>query len=85
MQGVLEFHEVRTKNAERNLAIQRVSQDLQLATGEFAVVSKAHERRNNTSYVSPFSPVSKAEPAAMVAILSKYLPVAMAHTEVAIA
>ena len=80
VQAVLEFHEVRTNDAGRNLAIQRVSQDLQLSPGEFAAVSKAHERRNNTSYVSPFPPVSKAEAAAMVAILAKYLPVARALT-----
>jgi len=78
VQAVLEFHEVRTKEAGRNLAIQRVSQDLKLATGEFAAVTRAHERRNNTSYVSPFPPVSKAEAAAMTAILEKYLPVAAA-------
>lgn len=82
VQAVLEFHEVRTKDAGRNLAIQRVSQNLQLATGEFAAVSKAHERRNNTSYVSPFPPVSKAEAGAMVTILAKYLPVARALTGV---
>lgn len=80
VQAVLEFYEVRTKDAGRNLAIQRVSQDLKLSTGEFAAVTKAHERRNNTSYISPFPPVSKAEAAAMVAILGKYLPVAYALT-----
>jgi hypothetical protein len=43
-------------------------------------VTKAHERRNNTSYVSPFPPVSKAEVAVIVGILEKYLPVAQAFT-----
>lgn len=80
VQAVLEHHEVRTKDAGRNLAIQRVSQDLQLSAGEFAAVSRAHERRNNTSYVSPFPPVSKAEAGAMVAILEKYLPLARQFT-----
>lgn len=80
VQAVLEFHEVRTKDAGRNLAIQRVSQDLKLSPGEFAAVTRAHERRNNTSYISPFPPVSKAEAAAMVAILDKYLPGAYALT-----
>ena len=70
---------MRTKDAGRNLAIQRVSQDLRLSTGEFAAVTRAHERRNNTSYVSPFPPVSKAEAAAMVGILEKYLPRLCAH------
>ncbi len=51
-----------------------------LSTGEFAAVTKAHERRNNTSYVSPFPPVSQAEAAVMVGILEKYLPVARAYT-----
>jgi hypothetical protein len=80
VQAVLEFREVRTKDAGRNLAIQRVSHDLKLSNGEFAFVTKAHERRNNTSYISPFPPVSQAEAAAMVAILDKYLPVAYALT-----
>lgn len=80
VQAVLEHHKVRTKDAGRNLAIQRVSQDLQLSAGEFAAVSRAHERRNNTSYVSPFPPVSKAEAGAMVAILEKYLPLARQFT-----
>lgn len=80
VQAVLEFREVRTKDAGRNLAIQRVSQDLKLSPGEFAAVTRAHERRNNTSYISPFPPVSKAEAAAMIAILEKYLPVARALT-----
>jgi len=80
VQAVLEHHEVRTKDAGRNLAIQRVSQDLQLSAGEFAAVSRAHERRNNTSYVSPFPPVSKAEASVMVAILEKYLPLARQFT-----
>ncbi len=80
VQAVLEFHGVRTKDAGRNLAIQRVSRDLGVSTGEFAAVTKAHERRNNTSYISPFPPVSKAEAAAMVGILEKYLPVAHAFT-----
>jgi hypothetical protein len=80
VQAVLEFYEVRTKDAGRNLTIQRVSQDLKLSTGEFAAVTKAHERRNRTSYVSPFPPVSKAEAAAMLTILQEYLPVAYALT-----
>jgi hypothetical protein len=80
VQAVLEFYEVRTKDAGRNLAIQRVSQDLQLSTGEFATATKAHERRNNTSYISPFPPVSKAEVAAMISILEKSLPTAYALT-----
>lgn len=42
-------------------------------------MTKAHERRNNTSYVSPFPPVSKAEVAVMVAVLEKYLPVERAY------
>jgi hypothetical protein len=77
VQAVLEFHQVRTKDAGRNLAIQRVSRDLKLSTGEFAAVTRAHERRNNTSYVSPFPPVSKAEATAMVGILEKYCPALM--------
>lgn len=76
VQAVLEHHEVRTRDAGRNLAIQRVSQDLKLSVAEFAAVTRAHERRNNTSYLSPFPPVSKAEAGAMMGILEKYLPVA---------
>ena len=76
VQAVLEFHAVRTKEAGRNLAIQRVSSDLKVATGEFAFITKAHARRNGTSYTSPFPAVSVAEAKAMVAILEKYLPIA---------
>lgn len=74
VQAMLEHHEVRTKEAGRNLAIQRVSADLKLEPKEIAFVIKAHERRNGTSYTSPFPPVSKAEAGALVAILEKHLP-----------
>lgn len=83
VQAVLEFYEVRTKDAGRNLAIQRVSTDLKVDTKEFAFITKAHERRNGTSYLSPFPPVSKAEAQTMVAILEKYLPQANALTGIA--
>jgi hypothetical protein len=81
VQAVLEFYEVRTKDAGRNLAIQRVSSSLGVSPQEFAFITKAHERRNGTSYLSPFPPVSKAEAAAMLAILTKLLPVARTLTE----
>ena len=80
VQAVLEFYEIRTKDAGRNMAIQRVSTDLNVDVKEFAFITKAHERRNGTSYHSPFPPVSKAEALAMVAILEKYVPKAYAHT-----
>jgi hypothetical protein len=76
--AVLEFYEVRTRDAGRNLAIQRVSTSLGVTSQEFAFITRAHERRNGTSYVSPFPPVSKAEAATMLGILTKYLQVA--HT-----
>jgi len=78
VQAVLTFYAVRTKDAGRNLAIQRVSTSLGVDTQEFAFITKAHERRNGTSYVSPFPPVSKAEAATMLRILARYLPIA--HT-----
>jgi hypothetical protein len=80
VQAVLAFYEVRTKDAGRNLAIQRVSTSLGVDSQEFAFITKAHERRNGTSYVSPFPPVSKAEAATMLCILVKYLPVARTLT-----
>lgn len=80
VQAVLEFHQVRTREAGRNLAIQRVCADLQLIPSEFRLVSNAHERRNATTYRSPFPPISRAEAAAMIGILEKYLPVASALT-----
>ena len=76
VQAVLEFHEVRTKEAGRNLAIQRVSSDLKLDAAEFRLIIAAHGRRNATSYQSPFPPVSVSEASALVAILEQYLPVA---------
>lgn len=80
VQAILEFYEVRTKDAGRNLAIQRVSTSLGVNAPEFAFITRAHERRNGTSYVSPFPPVSKAEAATMLSILTKYLPVAQMLT-----
>ena len=78
--AILAHYEVRTKDAGRNLAIQRVSQDLKVSTQEFAFITKAHQRRNGTSYESPFPPVSKAEASAMLDILEKYLPIDIALT-----
>jgi hypothetical protein len=80
VQAILEHHGVRTKDAGRNLAIQRVSSDLKLTSAEMPFVIRAHERRNNTAYRSPFPPVSDADAQAMVSILKKYLPVAMVLT-----
>ena len=76
VQAVLEFHEVRTKDAGRNLVIQRVSSDLKLDAAEFKLVIAAHGRRNATTYQSPFPPVSVAEANALVAILEQCLPAA---------
>ncbi|WP_240922404.1 hypothetical protein [Burkholderia cepacia] len=57
-----------------------MSTSLGVSPQEFAFITKAHERRNGTSYVSPFPTVSKAEAATMLGILTKYLPVARALT-----
>jgi len=78
VQSVLDFYEVRTKDAGRNLAIQRVAADLKLAPAEFKLVIDAHSRRNETTYRSPFPPISRAEAQAMIDILAKALP--FAHT-----
>ena len=82
VQAVLEFYQVRAKDAGRNLVIQRVCSDLKMSAAEFSMVNKAHARRNATSYQSPFPPVSKAEADALVAILEKYLPAASKLTRV---
>lgn len=76
VQAVLEYHQVRTKEAGRNLAIQRVCVDLELSAPEFQIVSRAHARRNATSYQSPFPPVSRAEADALAAILTRAIPAA---------
>ena len=72
----LEHYKVRTKEAGRNLVIQRVSADLKLSAEEMRVVIRAHERRNGTSYHSPFPPISQAEAIGLLSILEKYIPVA---------
>jgi hypothetical protein len=72
----LECYQVRTKESGRNLVIQKVAADLKMSTIEQASIIRAHERRNSTSYRSPFPPVSAAEAASLVAILGKYLAVA---------
>jgi hypothetical protein len=80
VQAVLEYYQVRTKDAGRNLAIQRICSDLKLDPAEFKVVSHAHGRRNATSYQSPFPPVSRGEAEAMITILAKAIPLAEALT-----
>jgi hypothetical protein len=80
VQAVLEFYEVRTKESGRSLAIQRVSADLKLSAAEMAAVIRAHERRNDIAYRSPFPPLSKDDAKTMVFILEKYLPVARVLT-----
>lgn len=82
VQAALEFHEVRTKESGQALAIQRVSADLKLSSAEMMAVIRAHERRNDTSYRSPFPPLSKADAATMINILERYLPAARALTGV---
>jgi hypothetical protein len=76
VQAVLEHYQVRTKEAGRNLAIQRVSADLKLGPAEFSIVNSAHNRRNSTSYHSPFPPVSRQEAAMLVSILEKSIALA---------
>ena len=78
VQATLEHRQVRTKDSGRNLAIQRVAHDLGLSPNEFAAVVRAHARRNDTSYRSPFPPMSRAEAQAMIDILAKSLPAARA-------
>lgn len=72
----LEHYKVRTKDAGRNLVILRVSADLKLSPDEMRVIIRAHERRNGTSYHSPFPPISRAEAMGLLAILEKYIPIA---------
>ena len=74
VQAVQEFYCVRAKAAGRNLVIQRVGSDLKMTPPEMALIIKAHTRRNETTYPSPFPPVSKAEADALVGILKKYIP-----------
>ncbi len=78
VQAVLEMNEVRTKDAGRNLAIQRVAADLKLSPAEMKLVIDAHARRNDTTYRSPFPPITRAEAQALIDILAKSLP--LAHT-----
>jgi hypothetical protein len=84
VQSVLDFYEVRTKAAGRNLAIQKVAADLKLTPAEFKLASDAHGRRNDTTYRSPFPPISRAEAQAMIDILAKALPLAHALTGVSV-
>lgn len=74
VQAVQEHYGVRAKGAGRNLVIQRVGSDLKMSPAEMALIIKAHNRRNETTYQSPFPPVSKAEADALVGILEKYVP-----------
>ena len=58
------------------LAYEAYFQLVQAVLPEFVLITKAHARRNSTSYQSPFPPVSMAEAATLVSILEKYIPVA---------
>ncbi|KWU26342.1 hypothetical protein [Burkholderia cenocepacia] len=80
VQAILEFYEVRSKDSGRNLIIQRVSSSLGVSSAEYTFITRAHERRNSTSYRSPFPPVSETEAATMLSILAKYLPIARTFT-----
>lgn len=80
VQAVFEFYSVRCKDSGRNLAIQRVSADLGVGPSELPFIIRAHARRNNSSYVSPFPPLSKQEAQQMLALLEKYLPQAIKLT-----
>ena len=74
VQAVQEYYGVRAKTAGRNLVIQRVGSDLKMTPPEMALIIKVHSRRNETTYQSPFPPVSKAEAQALVGIREKYIP-----------
>ena len=80
VQAVQEHYGVRAKGAGRNLVIQRLGSDLRMSPSEMALIIKAHTRRNETTYHSPFPPVSTAEADALVGILEKYIPEAYALT-----
>jgi hypothetical protein len=80
VQAVQEHYGVRAKGAGRNLVIQRVGSDLKMSPAEMDLIIKAHNRRNETTYQSPFPPVSKAEADALVGVLEKYIPVAISLT-----
>lgn len=81
VQAVFEFYGVRCKDSGRHLAIQRVSSDLGLSSKELPFIIRAHERRNNNAYVSPFPPVSRQEAQLMIALLERYLPAAIQLTQ----
>lgn len=81
VQAVLEFHTVRVKDSGRDAAIQRVCADLVMSSSEQRLMTKAHERRNSTAYMSPFPPVSKAEAEALALLVAKYLPAAYSLTK----
>ncbi len=49
---------------------------MKLSPDEMRVIIRAHDRRNSTSYHSPFPPLSRAEAMGLLAILEKYIPVA---------
>jgi hypothetical protein len=81
VQAILGLYGVRIKDAGRNAAIQRACADLKMHSTEIKLVTNAHGRRNDTSYLSPIPPISKAEAKALIDILRKYLPVARALTQ----
>lgn len=76
VQAVLEHHEVRTKEAGRNLAILRVCADMGLTPAETEAARSAHEVRNRSSYRTPYPPISRLEVQAIIDILAKSLPIA---------
>ena len=79
VQAVLALHGVRTKDAGRQLAIQRVSADLGLSATEFVTFSDAHNRSNGSTYQSPFPPLSEREAKAVLDLLHQLIGLTEAH------
>ena len=79
VQAVLELHGVRTLEAGRQLAIQRVGADIGLSVDEGIALSRLHARRNGSTYQSTIPPVSAREAKAAVELLMKVLEKTKAH------
>lgn len=80
VQAMLEHFSVRAtdRQGHRTLAIQRVSADLGLTSGEIKLISLFHNRRNEYVYRAPLPPVTEQEATSMLTLARKALAQAVA-------
>jgi actin-related protein len=73
-QAIFSHYEVQVKPSLRSSATQVICRELGMNISDQCFVSTIHERRNQTSYQSPFPPALPYEIENLVRILETYIP-----------